>query len=72
LKIGITGGIGAGNSIVSDLIESEGYIVLRSDLIAKDLMQNDETVKKKLIEVFGEQTFLNEKLKHKIPCRKCL
>lgn len=65
LKIGITGGIGAGKSIVSNFIEAEGFTVLRSDLIAKDLMQNDETVRKKLIQVFGEQTLLNGKLNTK-------
>ena len=65
LKIGITGGIGSGKSIVSDFIESEGYTVLRADPIAKDLMQNDESIKKQLIKTFGEQSYHNGKLNTK-------
>ncbi|MDH7605517.1 MAG: dephospho-CoA kinase, partial [Melioribacter sp.] len=40
LLIGITGGIGAGKSIVSSILESMGYCVLKSDLVAKEIMQN--------------------------------
>ncbi len=57
LKIGITGGIGSGKSVVSDIVESEGFIVLRADSIAKDLMLNDEKTKKKLIKTFGEESY---------------
>ncbi len=59
LKIGITGGIGSGKSIVSDFIENEGYTVLRSDHIAKDLMQKDEVIKKKIVKTFGEKSYSN-------------
>ena len=65
LKIGITGGIGSGKSIVSDFIESQGYTVLRADPIAKDLMQNDESIKNRLIKTFGEQSYSNGKLNTK-------
>ncbi len=57
LKIGITGGIGSGKSVVSDIIESEGLIVLRADSIAKDMMLNDEKIKKKLIKAFSEESY---------------
>jgi dephospho-CoA kinase len=65
LKIGITGGIGSGKSSVSNFLESEGYTVLRADPIAKDLMQNDEGVRKKIIKAFGEHSYSNEKLNTK-------
>ena len=65
LKIGITGGIGSGKSIVSDFIESQDYTVLRADPIAKDLMQNDESIKNRLIKTFGEQSYSNGKLNTK-------
>ena len=65
LKIGITGGIGSGKSIISDFIESEGFTVLRADPIAKDLMQNDESIKNRLIKTFGEQSYFNGKLNAK-------
>lgn len=65
LVIGITGNIGSGKSIVSDLIESEGYSVIRSDLLAKDLMLTDPKIKKQLIKNFGEETFSNGRLNAK-------
>lgn len=65
LVIGITGNIGSGKSIVSDLIESEGYSVIRSDLLAKDLMLTDSKIKKQLVKNFGEETFSNAGLNAK-------
>lgn len=65
LVIGITGNIGSGKTIVSNLIESEGYSVIRSDLLAKDLMFTDPKIKKQLIKNFGEETFSNGRLNTK-------
>lgn len=65
LVIGITGNIGSGKTIVSSLIESEGYSVIRSDLLAKDLMFTDPKIKKQLIKNFGEETFSNGRLNTK-------
>ncbi|MEJ5352662.1 MAG: dephospho-CoA kinase [Melioribacteraceae bacterium] len=62
ILIGITGGIGAGKSIVSSIIESEGYYVLKSDVTAKEIMQKDEEVKKNIIEYFGKESYINDKL----------
>ncbi|MFA3782085.1 dephospho-CoA kinase [Melioribacteraceae bacterium 4301-Me] len=61
LLIGITGGIGAGKSYVSDYIESKGYPVLRADDIAKSLLTSDPVVKKKIISKFGEEAYINNK-----------
>ena len=65
LKIGITGGIGTGKSIVSDFIEESGFKVLRSDPIAKELMQTDDSIRKKIIKEFGSDAYLNDKLNTK-------
>lgn len=59
LKIGITGGIGSGKSLVTSFVEKLGYPVIKSDEIAKDLMRNDESVKKKIIKEFGPLAFKN-------------
>lgn len=66
LVIGITGGIGAGKSIVSDLIEKSGFPVLRSDLIAKELMISDTSIKKNLADEFGEEIVKDGKLDTKL------
>jgi dephospho-CoA kinase len=65
LKIGITGGIGSGKSLVSNFIKENGYTVLLSDLIAKDLMQNDDKIKKQIIKSFGDQSYIEGKLNTK-------
>lgn len=70
LLIGITGGIGSGKSIVSSIIESRGFCVLKSDLIAKEIMQNDENVKKKIIEYFGTDAYLKNGLNTKFLAEK--
>lgn len=65
LKIGITGGIGSGKSLVTSFVEKLGYPVIKSDEIAKDLMRNDESVKKKIIKEFGPLAFKNDVLNTK-------
>jgi dephospho-CoA kinase len=55
--IGITGGIGSGKSIFAETIREQGFTVIDTDSIAKDLMNNDEIVRKKLIEAIGKETY---------------
>lgn len=60
--IGITGGIGAGKSVVAKIFESLGYPVFYSDAVAKQLMHSDPILKTSLIDIFGQETFLDGKL----------
>ncbi|SFT51509.1 dephospho-CoA kinase [Lishizhenia tianjinensis] len=62
LKVGITGGIGAGKSIVSQIFEHLGYPVFNSDQVAKDLMVNNSELKQQIIALFGEQAYENNQL----------
>ena len=62
IKVAITGGIGSGKSSVSKLIEQFGFPVLRSDDLAKDLMQNDDSIKKKIIKAFGKNSYSENRL----------
>ncbi len=57
LKIGLTGGIGSGKSIVAKVFEMLGVPVYVSDVEAKRLMNMDETVQKQLIIRFGEDVY---------------
>lgn len=61
-KIGITGGIGSGKSIVSRVIRTLGYPVYDSDTRAKELMETNTEIREKLIEAFGEQSFHNDSI----------
>ncbi len=70
IKVAITGGIGSGKSLVSSYFENKGYPVIRADDVAKELMLNDESVKKKIIKIFGEQSYNGNKLNTKFLSEK--
>lgn len=59
LKVGITGGIGSGKSIVSEIFRSMGYPVFNSDDEAKKILYNSKAVHEKLLAVFGSEIFVN-------------
>ena len=56
--IAITGGIGSGKSVVSQLLQVMGYQVYDCDSRAKALMIESEDVRRQLIQAFGEQTYV--------------
>lgn len=55
--IGITGGIGSGKSTVSKYIEELGFSVYNSDYWAKELVDFDENLKSKIINLLGENSY---------------
>ncbi len=57
LKIGITGGIGAGKSIVCRLFSLLGIPVYDADSRAKWVMNNDKALQQELTEAFGSETY---------------
>lgn len=56
-KIGITGGIGSGKSVVSRLLEIIGVPVYISDIEARRLMHANRTIGRQLSELVGEDLF---------------
>ncbi len=60
LFIGITGNFGTGKTTVCKIIERFGYPVIYSDLLARQLMENNQELKNKIIETFGENAFLKD------------
>ncbi len=60
--IGITGGIGAGKSIICSIIHATGYPVFYSDKAAKEILNSNEDVKTKIREIFGVEAYKNEEL----------
>jgi dephospho-CoA kinase len=65
IKIAITGGIGAGKSFVSAIIEKKGFVVLHADSIAKELILNDSQVQRQILKEFGKDSFIAGKINTK-------
>lgn len=59
LKVGITGGIGSGKSIVAKVFETLGVPVYYADTASKRLMNEDEDLKQKISKEFGETAYVN-------------
>ncbi len=57
IKIGITGGIGAGKSLVCSLFELLGIPVYYADIEAKRIMVTNENVISEIKDLFGEEVY---------------
>lgn len=57
IKIGITGGIGSGKSVVSRLLGVMGIPVYISDVEAKRITHTDEVIRRELCALLGEEVF---------------
>lgn len=58
ITVGITGGIGSGKSTVASVWSELGATVVYADDLAKKLMRTDPQLKQKLLDLFGEETYL--------------
>jgi dephospho-CoA kinase len=65
LKVGITGGIGSGKTTVIKIFETFGIPVFDADTAAKKAMHENIEVKNKIIALFGESAYVNDKLDRK-------
>lgn len=57
IKIGITGGIGSGKSVVSRLLEAMGMPVYISDIESKRLTHTDPVIRRQLCALLGEEVY---------------
>ncbi|RYD74384.1 MAG: dephospho-CoA kinase [Sphingobacteriales bacterium] len=62
LKIGLTGGIGSGKSTVAKVFETLGIPVYYADDVAKRIMNENELLRTKITEHFGEESYTDEQL----------
>lgn len=65
LRIGLTGGIGSGKSVVAKVFETLGIPVYYADDAAKRLMNTDKELKAAIIKNFGARSYTNGKLDRK-------
>jgi len=62
LKVGLTGGIGSGKTTVAQIFEVLSIPVYYADPAARDLMNKDPELKKKIIASFGTDAYKNGEL----------
>ncbi len=62
LKVGITGGIGSGKSLVCKVFATLGVPVFDADATAKKIMEEDIDLMDKIKKQFGDNTYTNSKL----------
>ncbi len=60
LKIGVTGGIGSGKTLICTAFSKMGIAVYNADYEAKQLISNNSYVKNKLIHTFGHKIYKPE------------
>ena len=60
--VGITGGVGAGKSLICKILNTLGVPIYSSDGRAKVLMNNNEDLKKEIINNFGIESYKNNKI----------
>ena len=65
LKIAVTGNIGSGKSSFCKYLEELNYPVIKADEIAKDLLVNDDKVKKEIIKNFGVEAYQGKEINKK-------
>lgn len=63
--LGITGGIGSGKSVVSQILRAQGYAVYDTDSHAKRIMQTSSVLRSALQAHFGEAIYSNGVLDRK-------
>lgn len=66
IKIGVTGGIGSGKSVLCELFRIHGIPVYSADIKAKELNNSSEIIRNSLIRHFGKEMYLDGELNKKL------
>ena len=65
IKVGLTGGIGSGKSIVAKILRTMGIPVIDADIVAKTIMEKDEELIIAVKQAFGAESYIDGKLNRK-------
>ncbi len=58
-KIGVTGGIGSGKTVVCEIFRTLGIKIYNADFRAKEILNSDNSVRSLIIETFGNDIYRN-------------
>ena len=61
-RVGLTGGIGSGKSLVCSIFEKLGVPVYSADAEARKLMNTDSELKTSIVKMFGDQAYSKDGL----------
>ncbi len=61
IKVGLTGGMGSGKTMISSIFEILGIPVFQADLAARRLLEEDEEIRTSLISWYGEGVYQDGK-----------
>jgi len=61
IKVGLTGGIGCGKSLVATLFQEKGIPIIDADHIAKKIVEPNQPALSKIVKLFGEEVLLADK-----------
>ena len=70
IKVGVTGGIGSGKTLICRIFEKLGVPVFYADAQAKWLYDHDPAVREALVSYFGEEIYDNNRLKRQVLASK--
>ena len=59
IKVGITGGIGAGKSTVSKYLQHLSFPIFNSDLVSREILMTDKSIHQSIKERWGGQVIIN-------------
>lgn len=62
IKVGLTGGIGSGKTMVAGVFEQLGIPIYHADDRAKQLYLSDERLKREVVELLGPQAYVEDRL----------
>lgn len=62
LKIGLTGGIASGKSLVAKMFSARGVLVIDMDKLSRDLLENDPTLQNEVINLMGSNIMTQGKI----------
>lgn len=65
LKIGLTGGIGSGKTMISNIFLKLGVPIFNSDFEAKKCIHENNSLKNKLKNIYGDEIYMNGEIQSK-------
>ena len=60
MRVGITGGIGSGKSLVGEVLQRMGFPLYSSDIRAKQLVESDLELRQRIVALLGAEAYTSQ------------